>query len=100
MCDCEPARPRAFDLHFAPSTYIPLQNRIVGGVQTDVNEYPMMAGLVQQSTPSVYCGATIISRNYAITAAHCVDPPVDQLGLLVGDQDYRISKRARNDVDL
>lgn len=53
----------------------------------------MMAGLIQTPTVAVYCGATIIARTYAVTAAHCVtDRQMDQLGLLVGDHNYQISK--------
>lgn len=50
-----------------------------------------MAGLIQAPTVAVFCGATIISRYYAVTAAHCLTGrPIDELGLLVGDQDYRM----------
>lgn len=65
------------------------QNRIVGGTETGVNEFPMMAGLIQAPTVAVYCGATIIARSYAVTAAHCLtDRQVSQIGLLVGDHNY------------
>lgn len=33
--------------------------RIVGGVETGINEFPMMAGLVVLNTKKVECGATI-----------------------------------------
>lgn len=69
------------------------QNRIVGGVETGVNEFPMMAGLIMAPTVAVYCGATIIARSYAVTAAHCLtDRQVSQIGLLVGDHNYLQSK--------
>jgi hypothetical protein len=35
------------------------RGRIVGGTQTLVNEYPMMAGIVDSVTRSIFCGATI-----------------------------------------
>lgn len=48
-----------------------------------------MAGLVELPINSVYCGATIIARNYAISAAHCLtNRNITDLVLLVGDQDY------------
>ncbi|XP_044729853.1 venom serine protease 34-like [Chrysoperla carnea] len=60
--------------------------RIVGGVDTGVNEYPMMAGLVDFEEVSVFCGSTIISRNYVLTAAHClVNAELNNTGILVGD---------------
>ncbi|XP_044010210.1 venom serine protease 34-like [Aphidius gifuensis] len=49
-----------------------LQNpsRIVGGKETGVNEYPMVAGLVQRK--EIICGATIINNVQVVTAAHCL----------------------------
>lgn len=73
------------------------QTRIVGGVETSPNEYRMMAGLIQSPTIEVYCGATIIARNYALTAAHCLTRrTITDLGLLCGDQDYRSSNYIKN----
>ncbi|KYM77351.1 Venom serine protease 34, partial [Atta colombica] len=62
--------------------------KIVGGMETGVNEYPMMAGLVDSLQAEVFCGATIISERHVLTAAHClenVDPST--VGVLVGDHD-------------
>ncbi|XP_076175096.1 venom serine protease 34 [Ptiloglossa arizonensis] len=63
-------------------------SRIVGGNETGVNEYPMMAGIVDAHIRSVYCGCTIISDTYLLTAAHCmVNRDINYLGILVGDHD-------------
>ncbi|KAG5308496.1 SP34 protease, partial [Acromyrmex insinuator] len=62
--------------------------KIVGGMDTGVNEYPMMAGLVDSLQVEVFCGATIISERHVLTAAHCLgnaDPST--VGVLVGDYD-------------
>ncbi|XP_029036053.2 venom serine protease 34-like isoform X1 [Osmia bicornis bicornis] len=62
--------------------------RIVGGVNAGVNEFPMMAGLVDSVNRIVFCGCTIISNRYVVTAAHCVDTrDYRELGILVGDHD-------------
>lgn len=53
-----------------------------------VNEYPLIASLIDGQTANLFCGATIISRHHALTAAHCltnVNP--FQIALLVGDHD-------------
>ncbi|XP_065349567.1 venom serine protease-like isoform X2 [Cloeon dipterum] len=63
-------------------------NRIVGGTETGINEFPMMAGLVDLESSQVICGATIISPRRAITAAHClVQRSPSSAVLLVGDHD-------------
>lgn len=64
-------------------------------METAVNEYPMMAGLVDPFQRDVYCGATIISERYVITAAHCVaDRDPSNVGVLVGDHDLSTGKNA------
>ncbi|XP_024892139.1 venom serine protease 34-like [Temnothorax curvispinosus] len=62
--------------------------RIVGGKETGVNEYPMMCGLVNSVDKIIYCGCTIISKEYVITAAHCIDGRnITILGAVVGEHD-------------
>lgn len=64
-----------------------LQKKITGGHETRVNEYPAMVGLVDVNR-RIYCGGTIISNNYVLTAAHCVhnrDPST--LFVQVGEHD-------------
>ncbi|XP_055371669.1 transmembrane protease serine 9-like [Condylostylus longicornis] len=45
-------------------------NRIVGGKEATPHDQPWLAGLWRQG--KLYCGATVLSRNFLITAAHCV----------------------------
>ncbi|XP_045472090.1 venom serine protease 34-like [Harmonia axyridis] len=60
--------------------------RIVGGQETGVNEYPFMSALVDTELDTLYCGASIISERYALTAAHCVvHKKVENIVLLVGE---------------
>lgn len=62
--------------------------RIVGGEDAGLNEFPMMAGIVDGRLSQVYCGGTIISVKHVLSAAHCVmnrDP--SNMGVLIGDHD-------------
>lgn len=67
----------------------------MGGMETGVNEYPMMAGLVDPFERDVFCGASIISERYVITAAHCLtNRDANNVGVLVGDHDLSTGKNA------
>ncbi|CAL4117515.1 unnamed protein product [Meganyctiphanes norvegica] len=48
-------------------------SRIVGGTETDENEYPWQAALVERQSSSVFCGGTLINDRYVLTAAHCTE---------------------------
>lgn len=52
------------------------QSRVVGGGNADIGELPWMALIkyVQPTTGRIglHCAATLINRNFVITAAHCI----------------------------
>ncbi|XP_076659432.1 trypsin-1 [Halictus rubicundus] len=47
------------------------QKRIVGGTETQVNQYPWMVLMMFRGR--FYCGGSVINSRYVLTAAHCVD---------------------------
>lgn len=55
--------------------------RIVGGTETEKSDWPWMVALVYSNDQSNYygqfCGASLISSNWVVTAAHCL---VDDFG--------------------
>nr|XP_029731266.1 venom serine protease-like [Aedes albopictus] len=64
---------------------------IVGGKPTQANEFPMMAAIIEISSKSLVCGATIITNRHSLTAAHCIaGRSITNSALLVGDQNMNI----------
>jgi len=51
--------------------------RIVGGVETEVNEYPWQAAMVYYGSSQVFCGASVIGSKHLLTAAHCTQAVTD-----------------------
>ena len=51
----------------------------MGGVSTEVNEYPWQAGLVGSwscSSPgacSIFCGGSLVNTKWVLSAAHCTE---------------------------
>lgn len=46
------------------------ENRIVGGQAAGEHRYPWVARLVYDG--QFHCGASLLTANYVLTAAHCV----------------------------
>nr|ATU82403.1 venom S1 protease 9 [Lethocerus distinctifemur] len=66
------------------------EKRIVSGVETGINEFPFMAGLMSQRYKIVICGGSIITEWHVLTAAHCTRPMVDAntpMAVVVGEHD-------------
>ena len=62
--------------------------RIVGGKETEVNEYPWQVGLVSASGKVPWCGGTIISNCHILTAAHCTaGRSTSSIRVLLGEHD-------------
>nr|XP_054763582.1 enteropeptidase-like [Lytechinus pictus] len=65
--------------------YNPYQPRVVGGVNAQEGEFPWMAYLYNEDYGQ-YCGATLISSEWIVTAAHCLWGITDLLdSVVMGD---------------
>ena len=53
--------------------------RVVGGQDTEINEYPWMAlmRLKHQADSGFFCGGTLINSRWVLTAQHCIFNGVD-----------------------
>ena len=68
------------------------ENRIVGGEEAEVNEYPWMVRLI--TTVFIFeltCGGSLISDSWILTAAHCIG---DTLAY-IGDHNTRLEIETR-----
>ncbi|XP_050700372.1 ovochymase-1-like [Eriocheir sinensis] len=67
-------------------------SRIVGGETTTTHEYPWQVALVSKSGSRPYCGGSVISAQWILTAAHCVDRnTASGSDVVVGEHDWSTS---------
>lgn len=60
--------------------------RIVGGDQAYPNQFPYQVGMyVTKQLEQTFCGGSVISANYVLTAAHCVEGAIS-VDLIFGAQ--------------
>jgi len=50
---------------------IDLQNRIIGGTESEKHMFPWQCGLVKKKRNFIWCGCTLISDQWVLTARHC-----------------------------
>ncbi|CAL4214847.1 unnamed protein product [Meganyctiphanes norvegica] len=64
-------------------------SRIVGGTETMLHEWPWQVALrLGSSTGQQFCGGSLISPSWVLTAAHCVvDFTTSQIVVSIGDHD-------------
>uniref|UniRef100_A0AB38ZEU3 Venom S1 protease 42 n=1 Tax=Oncocephalus sp. TaxID=2944721 RepID=A0AB38ZEU3_9HEMI len=66
--------------------------RIVGGEETEINEYPFMVSLKVSRKKLKLCGASIISERMVLTAAHCTFS-FHKFGFYVGIGEHDLTKQ-------
>lgn len=55
-----------------------LENKIVGGSETSLGEYPWIAlfKYIKGNKIQYACSGSLVNEQYVVTAAHCVDPDI------------------------
>jgi len=65
------------------------KNRIVGGQDADIGEYPWQVFVITTENSEQYmCGGTIVGKRHIVTAAHCVSGR-EKVEVLIGATDYQ-----------
>ncbi|XP_016967688.2 chymotrypsin-like protease CTRL-1 [Drosophila biarmipes] len=64
----------------------PIQRRIVGGSTAELNSAPWMVFLHDQRV--FICGGSLITKDFVLTAAHCVLPTPNRLLARLGEYDW------------
>uniref|UniRef100_A0AB38ZEM9 Venom S1 protease 25 n=1 Tax=Oncocephalus sp. TaxID=2944721 RepID=A0AB38ZEM9_9HEMI len=79
--------------------------RIIGGEETGVNEWPMMAALIRREIMGIknmfFCGGSILTTRHVLTAGHCIHDEQGrpfsehEIGVVLGA--HKLSKVNYND---
>jgi secreted trypsin-like serine protease len=78
-----------------PLTVSAFQAKIVGGNEATANAYPFMVSVEYQVDNSQFCGASLITENKVLTAAHCI---TDDNGRIIKDKiQVRLGTNVLND---
>ncbi|XP_073844814.1 venom serine protease [Musca autumnalis] len=89
------ASPQQCDCGWSVST------KIVNGYETGVNEYPGVVALKTSEESPPFCGGTIISHFYIVTAAHCTAmvPSPESYIIKAGDHNLAITTETKYAVN-
>ncbi|CAO1358462.1 unnamed protein product [Diamesa serratosioi] len=80
-------------LPMAPNCGTSIKDKIFGGTQTELNEFPWTAllGYKNGNKPiQFYCGGSLINNRYVITAAHCLSESLTNVRLGEWDKSQEI----------
>ena len=55
------------------SINVSAQQKVVGGVDVEIKDYPWQVALTSSPNGSGFCGGSIIGDSWVLTAAHCVN---------------------------
>uniref|UniRef100_A0A8C1JWZ6 Coagulation factor IX n=1 Tax=Cyprinus carpio TaxID=7962 RepID=A0A8C1JWZ6_CYPCA len=73
------------------------ENRIVGGNEATPGEIPWQVVFIEKVNKIAFCGGSLLSEEWVITAAHCVEGKVGSFFIRVGEHD--LSKNEGRESD-
>ncbi|XP_054452999.1 coagulation factor IXa [Anoplopoma fimbria] len=74
--------------------------RIVGGEVVIPGEIPWQVALVKRPSGQLFCGGSILSEQWVITAAHCLVEAGDSFFIRVGEHNIHINDGTEQDHDV
>ncbi len=80
------------------SQTVPPQPNIVGGTIAPAGAYPFFVSVKRASDSFAFCGATLVSSIWVLTAAHCVDAGVTAASLKLVIGANQLNNEAPGDV--
>ncbi|XP_062870165.1 coagulation factor IXb [Trichomycterus rosablanca] len=77
------------------------RQRIVGGFEATPGEIPWQVALVQKGSDLAFCGGSLLSSTWVITAAHClIEGGVGSFFVRVGEHNVKIKEEHQSDHDI
>jgi len=76
-----------------------INSRITGGNESPPHKYPWMASIfMHQGADTFFCGGTLLTNEWILTAAHCVDK-IDAIDIFLGAHNVReVSEEGRLEI--
>ncbi|MCI4379969.1 hypothetical protein PGIGA_G00234530 [Pangasianodon gigas] len=75
------------------------RTRIIGGHSASPGDIPWQVALVIHSTQQVFCGGSILSERWVITAAHCIEES-KQRAFFIRVGEHNVNKKEGTEQDL
>ncbi|XP_049825228.1 brachyurin-like isoform X2 [Aethina tumida] len=88
------------EVHYGPNEKeTPQRVRIIGGQEAEVNQYPWQVALSITSANGneYFCGGSLISEKWILTAAHCLSNVVSVMASL-GVHNINVNEPSRQDI--
>uniref|UniRef100_A0A3B3TG20 trypsin n=2 Tax=Paramormyrops kingsleyae TaxID=1676925 RepID=A0A3B3TG20_9TELE len=77
-----------------------VRTRIVGGYEVTPGEIPWQVALVDQETLTVFCGGSILSIRWVVTAAHCLSEEMGPFFIRAGEHNVKKRDGTEQDVEV
>uniref|UniRef100_A0A096LRU8 Coagulation factor IXa n=1 Tax=Poecilia formosa TaxID=48698 RepID=A0A096LRU8_POEFO len=84
----------------ASTTEPDLDSRIVGGRSVAPGEIPWQVGLIAKPSGRLFCGGSILSERWVITAAHCLREAAGSFSVRVGEHNTEITEGREKDYEV